>query len=366
MAKHTLFLVHGMGRHDGTQWADEIWQKLVDCSELYPHYQTKKKLVEYAEPAPITYDGFIRQALARWDSQATSFKDFAQGNELQHAGALDWLTGISDDDAGFVASHILDVIIYRFFRLEAGQIRTHVQTEIATIINGKREMDAGAEFSLMAHSLGTSVAHDALAKLGSMERIGANVNTLSTSNLRFKSIHMLANVSRVLQTKPKAYDSVVRPGPRSTKNRYCGRMFCHSHELDPFLFPKPFEPESWGSDYRARHLRHYRGWNIHSWLHYLDNPRVHIPLLKSITKPSAIPPSIEREAVDAYTRFGGDLENVAAAQTKIRELHAVAQEIDEDRGLEENFKTIIKMYNLLVELKEIAGETWATLERSLP
>ncbi len=366
MAKHTLFLVHGMGRHDGTQWADEIWQKLVDCSKLYPHFETQKELEEYAEPAPITYDGFIRQALARWDSQATSFQAFAQGNDLQHAGALDWLAGIADDDAGFVASHILDVIIYRFFRLEAGQIRTHVQNEIARVVNGKRAQHAGARFSLMAHSLGTSVAHDALAKLGAMPQIGSNVNTLSTAHLRFNSIHMLANVSRVLQTNPKAYDSVVRPGPRASKNRYCGRMFCHRHELDPFLFPKPFEPESWGPDYRARHLRHYRGWNIHSWLHYLDNPRVHIPLLKSISKPSAITTSIEREAVDAYPRFGGDLENVAVAQAKIAELHALAQEIDEDKGLEENIGTITKMYNLLLELKEIAGETWATLEGSLP
>ncbi len=89
MTKHTLFLVHGMGAHEGTQWSDEIWNKLVECSERYPHFRTKKKLEEYAEPAPVQYDQFIRAALARWDAQATTFGEFAQANELRHGNSLD-------------------------------------------------------------------------------------------------------------------------------------------------------------------------------------------------------------------------------------------------------------------------------------
>lgn len=365
MAKHTLFLVHGMGRFEGTQWSDEVWNKLVECSERYPHFRTKKKLEEYAEHVPVGYDGLIRAALASWDAQATTFGEFAQANELCHEDTLDWLTGVSGDGDGFLLSHVADVIIYRFFRHESAQIRANVQLKIFEEIQRKRAHDADARFSLMAHSLGTSVAHDALAELGTAPRIGDDINTFGTENFRFKSIHMLANVSRLLQTEPKAYESVVRPGPNSTQNRYCGRMYCHRHELDPFTKPRPFEPVSWGDDFRMTNLRHYRAWDVHGWLHYLDNPRVHIPLLKSIAKSSAVTPKQTREAVNDYARFGDDLDDLAVAQGKIAELHALAQGINEDKGLKENFDALCKMWDGVKELKDLAGDTWASLEGSV-
>lgn len=365
MTKHTLFLVHGMGRHDSTPWAEEVWDKLVECSERYRHFRTKKKLDEYAEPIPIGYDKFIGAALARWDAQATAFGQFSQANELRQGDSLDWLSGVSGADAGFLLSHVADVIIWRFFRLESEQIRAHVRLKIFEQIDRKRAVDADSRFSLMAHSLGTSVAHDALAALGSAPQIGDNVNTFGTRNFRFQSIHMLANVSRLLQTEPKAYESVVRPGSNSTRNRYCGRMYCHRHELDPITMVKPFDPVAWGGDFQMTNLRHFRGWNVHGWLHYLDNPRVHIPLLKSITKSNAISPKQQRDAVNDYPQFGGDLKNVPAAKVKIAELRALAPFIDEDKGLKENFDTMGKMWDVMKELKDLAGDTWATLEGSV-
>ena len=366
MAKHTLFLVHGMGIHEGTQWSSEIWNKLVECSERYPHFKNRKKLDEYAEPVPVEYDRFIQTALARWDAQANSFGAFAMANGLPGADSLDWLTGVAGEDAGFLMSHVADVVIYRLFRLEAERIKTNVQLTIFEEIQRKRAQDAGARFSLMAHSLGTSIAHDALAEMGVAPRIGDDINTFNTQNFRFDSIHMLANVSRLLQTKPKAYESVVRPGSNRTKNRYCGRMYCHRHELDPITIPKSFDPVSWGSDFHLTNLRHYRGWNVHGWLHYLDNPRVHIPLLKSISKSSAVTPKQHRNAVSDYRRFGDDLENLAIAQNKISELHALAQGIDEDKGLEDNYAALCKLWAHAKELKDLAGDSWSKLEGSLP
>lgn len=366
MAKHTLFLVHGMGVHQGTQWSDEIWKKLVECSERYPHFKERKKLDEYAEPAPVEYDGLVQKTLARWDKNATSFGDFALANGLPGADSLDWLTGVAADDAGFLMSHVADVVICRLFRLESEEIKTNIQLRIFKEIQRKRAQDARARFSLMAHSLGTSIAHDALAEMGVVERIGDDINTFNTQNFRFASIHMIANVSRLLQTKPKAYESVVRPGSNRTKNRYCGRMYCHRHELDPITMPKPFDPVAWGNDFELTNLRHYRGWNVHGWLHYLDNPKVHIPLLKSISKSSAITPRQYREAVNDYPRFGGDLENLAVAQAKISELHGMAQEIDEDKGLEENYLALCKLWTAVEELKDLAGDSWSKLEGSLP
>lgn len=361
MVKHTLFLVHGMGRHAGTEWSDEVWNKLVECSKRYPHFQAND-LADYAEAVPVGYDEFIRRALERWDDQATTFRDFALANELRQADGLDWLTGVSADDAGFLLSHVADVVIYRFFRHEAGRIQDVVKERIFDEVARKQGNDANAKFSLMAHSLGTSVAHDALAELGRADRIGDRVNTFGTANFRFHSIHMLANVSRLLQTEPKAYESVVRPGSASTQKRYCARMYCHRHELDPFTKPRPFEPVTWGRAFRLEDVRHYRGWNVHGWLHYLDHPRVHVPLLKSITKSTAVTPKQEREAVAAYPRFGGDLENLASAKEKIAELSALAQRVDEERGLRSNFGALRDMWGVVNELRSVAGESWAQLE----
>jgi hypothetical protein len=360
MSKHTLFLVHGMGRHQGTQWSAEVWKKLVECSERYPHFRTKN-LEKYAEPAPVGYDEFIRNALDRWDAQTNTFGEFA----LSQGVSLDWLDGMSRDDAGFFWSHVVDVIIHRFFPHVSAQIRANVQLQIFREIEHKRAMNPRARFSLMAHSLGTSVAHDALAEMGAASRIGDNVNTFGSANFRFSSIHMIANVSRLLQTTPKAYESVVRPGPNSTQNRYCGQMYCYRHELDPITLPKPFDPVTWGNDFRLTNLSHYRGWNVHGWLHYLDSPRVHIPLIKSITMLGAITPKQERDAVNSYPRFGGNLQNLTIAQNKLTELASVAHGIDEGGGLKDNFKALCRMWTLLSELKNLTGSTWATLEESV-
>jgi len=365
MTKHTLFLLHGMGNHEDTQWADDVWNKLVECSSRYKHFKTKKALDEYAEPFPIEYDQFIRKALNRWDTQATSFGDFVESNDSSTQNSLHWLSGISAEDAGFKLSHLADVIVWRYFPLEYGQIRSNVQLEIFRQIRQKREQDANAKFSVMAHSLGTSVTHDSLAALGMATKIGDDVNTFSTDNFRFHSIHMLANVSRLLQTTPKAYESIVRPGSSRTKHRYCSRMYCHDHELDPFTKPRPFDPVTWGSGFNLTKLNHYRGWNIHGWLHYLDNPRVHIPLLKSIAKPSAISPALEIEAVNSYPRYGDDLENIDEAKSQISQLHALAQAIDQERDISENIDSLNDMWVAINTLKELAGDTWTTLEGSV-
>jgi hypothetical protein len=364
MAKHTLFLIHGMGVHQGPQWSANVWNKLVECSQLYPHFQNTKPLNDYAEPVAVQYDHLIHNALTRWDTQAQGFGDFAQANAnaLPGGDPLNWLAGIAGDEAGFLLSHVADVVIYRFFNNESGQIKANVRLKIFNEIKNRRTQDATAEFSVMAHSLGTSVAHDALAEIGTAPVIDNNINTFQSQNFKFKSIHMLANISRALQTKPGVYESVVRPGRGD--DHYCKRLYSYRHELDPFTLPKPFTPVTWGNAYRGKRLSHYRGWNIHGWLHYLDNPRVHIPVLKSISKTTAITPHQEREAVnnDSYPQFGGQLQNMAQAQAKLTALRALVQQVDEDNGIKENFAVLSDMWKCIQELKDIAGDTWNQLD----
>jgi hypothetical protein len=277
---------------------------------------------------------------------------------------LDWLDGVGANDAGFLWTHIADVVIYRYFLQRQGQIRDLVQSKIVTEVESGLAADSSAEFSLMAHSLGTAVAHDSLARLGSSENLGGHVNVLSARNFHFASIHMLANVSRLLQTDFKTYESVVRPGERDGATSYCLRMFCHRHELDPFVKPKPFEPAGWGGRFLLENLDHYRGWNVHGWLHYLDNPLVHIPILNSITRSTAIGRRTQGKAVDAYAQFGESLENVAAAKVQLRELRILAGDISKEQGLEQNFDVLRDMWRVIGKLKDLAGDTWNAIEGS--
>jgi hypothetical protein len=84
MAKHSLFLVHGMGLHEGAAWSDEVWEKLVECSKRYKFFETED-LSDWARPVPIGYDHLIRSELQAWSAQAVSLGAFAKASGLDPA-----------------------------------------------------------------------------------------------------------------------------------------------------------------------------------------------------------------------------------------------------------------------------------------
>jgi len=357
---HTVFLVHGMGAHANTDWADSVWQKILECSERYPHFKNTRPLSEYARFVAIDYDEYIERALARWRNNGNTFAAFAMQHGFVNASDFQGLQEVRHDDTEFLFSHIADVLIYRYFGNERAQIIETVMSKIAGVIHDGRNADAEAEFSVVAHSLGTAVAHDALHRLGSEQMIGGNQNTLR--GLQFDSVHMIANVSRVLQDQVNAYESVVRPRTREFKGGICQVMHTYRHKVDPFANVRKFQPVTWGDSHNLVPVDHVHGWNIHGWLHYLDDPRVHIPILKRIAKNSAIKRPAEIEAVDNYPQFGGNLEGVETANQELSRLAAVLQNVDDDRGLKENFETIRESFEILSRLKDLTNESWDTLE----
>jgi hypothetical protein len=349
VARHTLFIVHGMGRHpDG--WSKDPWTKLKEVSKRYRFFQDQN-LEDLVEPIPITYDNHIVAALRRWEQLGSEFATFAKQNELRIAGSLDWLEGIGADDS-FLLSNVADVLIYHLFKLEQGRIQDSVKLQFARRIQQLRDQ-ATAEFSVLAHSLGTSVMHDALAELGSAETIDGKVNTFRAGNFSFRSIHTIANVSRLLQSEPQAYRSIIRPGDRDSTSSYCQRMHSYRHELDPFLLPKPFEPIGWPPEFTSATVRHYHDWNIHGFEHYLENPRVHIPILAAVTRASAIGPIERGKAVDAHAQWGGRLKDVARLQQKIAELAALGRTIQEEDSLADAYAKIVDMWGVIGEIKAI-------------
>ena len=351
--KHTLFLVHGVGVHAPGTWADEVVEKLKSVSEAYATFRDEP-LEERVEFVPVSYDQHLTAALDRWKQSGQTLAAFARASELVDADSMSWLDDVLPDETSFVWTHVVDVVLYRFFRLEQGRIQDSVKLQIGERVAQGLDRDASASFSVLAHSLGTAVAHDALAELAA-PTLDGRVNTLAPPNFRFNAIHMLANTSRLLQTRIKAYESMVRPGPRNSKSSYCLRYYDYRHELDPIVVARTFEPSGWGDLFTGALVRHYRDWDIHGFAHYLDNPRVHVPILNSLTRVDAIPRPERATAVGDYAQFGGKLQAVAEVQARIGELAALKHQLEEDASLSEAFDTIRKMLAVLGEIRDAIG-----------
>jgi len=351
--KHIVFLVHGMGRHEPQAWAESVVAKLESLAQRYPYFQGSS-LDEWAEFVPIDYDDRISAILRTWQDSAQPVSAFAAAQELDFAGSLDWLDGIAAEDADFYWTHLADVVIYRLFRLYRERIRISVVDQIATVLARELDQHGGATASVIAHSLGTAVAHDSLCKLGGTPP--ANLpNTLAHPHWAFKSLFMLANTSRVLQSDFKAYASIVRPGPANNAQAYCSRFYSFHHELDPFTIPRRFAPSNWGTLYRGEELGHYREWNVHGFEHYLDNPRCHIPILKAITRSDAITASEAGRAVDeaTYPRFGGEFRPLVEVRAKLAELGALRNELSDDPSLPEALEIVSRGFKVLREIKDL-------------
>ncbi|NQU47358.1 MAG: hypothetical protein HQ519_01825 [Planctomycetes bacterium] len=353
--KHTLFLVHGMGFHT-PNWADEIESKLAEVAKRYPYFQSHA-LEDFVQFEPIHYDDQFQQITQQWQDSAGGVSAFASEQDLDFGGSLSWLDEIAGKDAHFFWTHVADALIYRIFKLYRMGIRAHVMDQFASRLSARFELDGGVEASVLAHSLGTAVTHDTLHAMGT-SRPGGLVNALAHPNWGFRAIFMVANVSRMLQSEYKAYESIVRPGPRNSPKSYCNRFYNFHHELDPFTLPKPFEPDDFGTLYTDKKLSHYRDWNTHDFATYLDNPRVHIPILNTI-RPASISRNQHRAALAAYPQFGGQFSAVPAVKEKLGELAALGQGLPEKPELKDYFSFTLTGISILGEIKELIQQQGA-------
>ena len=154
-------------------------------------------------------------------------------------------------------------------------------------------------WSVIGHSLGTSVVHNALNTLYSSPVDGEG--PLHPAETRPRTLMMVANVSRVIQRPgAKVLESQVQPGPVSAE-RLCGFYLNVRHRLDPFVHPKPFQPDLWpdAATFATSAYQHIQPSHIHfdpeaitrvhDFDQYLKNPRVHVPLFRSILGDVLIP-----------------------------------------------------------------------------
>ena len=328
MSKHILFFVHGMGEHND-KW-HEAGLRVLQGS--FKDYDLSKHIIfdDCVEAIPIVYNDKFNT----WhDKMKKDFDDFknailnktSDGERYQNEfdKVEKWI--FSDND-NFARTHALDVVLYYFFPM----IYMAVDVSVSMQILSKLKNGDYSSWNIVSHSLGTSVTHNVINSLYNPSGPLGNGNTLSSSDNRPRSLIMVANVSRVLQRAgAKVYESRVKPG-RIAANRVCKYYLNCRHKFDPFCMPKAFNPDNWpdsetfnSDSYQHIEPSHLELGNdddvlqVHNFDHYLKNPRVHVPIFRTLFGKTTI---LDDEFKVAKTEFDSAMQTpqLSDARKKLR------------------------------------------------
>lgn len=304
MAKHVIFVIHGIGDH-GTDWWESVAQTLED---LYGRYEVAKLLpfADQFEVKPLYYNDKFDALREKWERAADDVLALMKPGP-SGATALQQLTEWAGgaNRKTFLRTHVLDVVFYRYFPTVAGQVRAAVHKQMLEGIRGARR------WSTIAHSMGTAVLHDTMVWMFDPD----SPAKLPSGGFRMEVLAMVANVSRVLESSElgarwDVYRSVVQPNVKVTRG-VCSRFLNVCHAWDPIPIPKKFKPTADWPDAATRAVpgafqdirldEIEKGGEVHDFEHHLRNPGCHVPLFRSLLPlPGVISPEEEKAAADAH------------------------------------------------------------------
>ena len=277
----TLIVVHGMGTHSEDSLRTEITAALNAVFQTYESL-VGSEISDHFNLVPVEYDSYFeayREAIGDREDVLNAMQEVRGDWPLIPRAAAEIARleqSLLQDE--FFNTHWLDVLLYRFtlisepIRLKLAEATTRAVAE-----------QGSSDVHVLGTSLGTSIVHDTLAKLYGPE---PGDFKLSNSADKLGGVHMVANVSRVLQTFRKVGASEVRPG-----SGCCAIYYEYRHKLDPFTKVKPFDPtdngewvthSAWRRGYRLYEPTGVTDANVHALSHYLKNPEVHLPLFRQV------------------------------------------------------------------------------------
>ena len=305
MAKHHLFFIHGMGTHS-ENWVEE--ERLKDLlKELYERYEELTELGGFDDRIQcysVHYNDIFDAQIKRWDDMVSKLRTGLAGSPGLVQGDIDGLIELAQkpqsgiDEKNFFYTHVLDVLFYKFTLLNR-QIIIECAKQIFDKVSDHIQ-DSDSRFSIIGHSLGTSVAHGTLQALYTEPEY-----TDLSQAVKFEMVFQVSNTSYVLSRNRNDHYRHVFPG-RPTSNAVCKRLFNVSHALDIFSELVPFDPpEAWpnASDkglYIPIRISRFNNRNIHGLTHYFSNPKVHVAFFNCLFGRSAIPKNRFDEAWKHY------------------------------------------------------------------
>lgn len=351
--RHKLFLVHGMGVYNGDTWAKEVKKVLVTAYKKYPKLAAIPFDSQF-EIEMVHYDPIFQEIVSRWQADAKEIQPLAiDVGASQAAQLVGWLRTVGKKDGKLIWTHAADVLLYRLSATVRERVKVNVAKQIVEGISKQYKKEQQSLWSVIGHSLGTAVAHDALDMLATGVVPGTDISAFDPTIEQAQSITMIANTSRVLETKVvDVYQSAVQPGKAGQAGRDCLRYVNIRHFLDPFTIPRMFRPQSWPDDatvaarrYQYCEVTHVHQVNVHDVCHYLLNPQAHIPLLRALAGESMITKSQEKTAIDEFPQFNG-LSPEDAARIK-KDLAAISPSSGESwpslKNLWDDFNALLEM-----------------------
>lgn len=307
MAKHIIFLVHGVG---DTQrgWSLPAQNVIREAYAQYHRLATFAPFDQFFEFKELFWDDHFEALRTQWKNATDSIiADLGTGG-LPKRGVTKltkWASEAGKDS--FFTTSALDVVMYRF-SLSAEQVRSSIHRQILDTLAAAPAGDM-PRWSIIAHSLGTAITHDVLHQMFTPNK-PPGFPVLPAGTFRPRVLMMCANVSRLLENKSffgpngDVFRSATRPSADPSQG--CCDFFINvRHEFDPIPKPKLFRPTDDWPDMATRNEGRYisviinaiEDKHVHGLHHYLHNPKTHIPLFRLLTTPGLLDANDETVAI---------------------------------------------------------------------
>lgn len=271
MGQPIILVIHGMGTHQPGDLKRDIAEGLNEAANNFglSGFDINNK-VEFFE---FNYSTFLDEIRQRDADSASSIaehlallKGYGLGENIV-TRLTDFFADFDDDE--MLYTHWMDVIYYGLM-FWGEKIRVDFAKKINDVmikaILGEREVH------IIAHSLGTAVAHDTLAKLFRKDvDITSKVPGLDIDKFRIKSLWTVANVSPLLNLLNDIADpnkSIVN----ATDDGCCDYLINVRNYFDPFTWPKQYNYNN--GDYQLFNVETVRHWNTHDIKEYMAAPPV--------------------------------------------------------------------------------------------
>jgi hypothetical protein len=341
---NVLFLLHGVGQHaDG--WTGDPVGALENAMGLYPEcFPAGTTLNDRVKVVEIRYDDIFDIVLERWAEL---------GNSLPTVGgAFGWTSTVSallqqagESDNKF-ARFGGDVVLYAGFPLIARAVRLRISARIASTMHEEGAASANAwqtppKFGLVAHSLGTAIAQDALYQLATgqwtteQQNLGKDIANVAGSSQAKKTSLTNALTSSlpsgplsvdmhglflISDTSPVLHQSGYYSEHQTNGVYDCHRVWSVNHDFDPISHVGGAFSGNWRIDRKDVRLQHFHDRNIHAFAHYLSHPKVHSEIFQLLIPgfDQCYPKAQSLAAGNDWKGFGGAL--AAEAKQKQEEL----------------------------------------------
>jgi hypothetical protein len=298
-----LFLVHGMGANP-PGWSKPIQARLDELAARYTYFAGGKPFTQRLRIVEIGYDSVFSDLVEHWQDDLEEFRKLEKSEALKLPEVLRTLSQatLPEEVKSVFWTTLIDPVLYRGVSIVRDKVRALVQKQLLEAL--EPEMAKGpVPACVVCHSLGTIVTHDALDNLGSVPQSdghGGQSRAFMPPAFTFDTLFSLANVSRLGPYDRDPYNTCVRPLSAGDAGGgvppYLKTMYSFHHRWDPFTLFQTFHRDDWGPDYvEPAPLEHVHSANVHGFLHYLDHPTVHVPILNKALGTIAIPKR-ERDA----------------------------------------------------------------------